>query len=101
MSEVRKLKMLVVDDDRAVCSSIKLLFQRKNFEVVFAHLPVEALELFENFKPDIVLLDMNFTVDTSGIQGLKLLEKIKSIILGEIRKFIRLCTGELEKNKHE
>ncbi len=79
MSEVRKLKMLVVDDDRAVCSSIKLLFQRKNFEVVFAHLPVEALELFENFKPDIVLLDMNFTVDTSGIQGLKLLEKIKSI----------------------
>lgn len=79
MSEARKLKMLVVDDDRAVCSSIKLLFQRKNFEVTFAHMPVEALELFENFKPDIVLLDMNFTIDTSGIQGLKLLGKFKEL----------------------
>ena len=79
MSELRKLKMLVVDDDRAVCSSIRLLFQRRNFEVRFAHFPVEALEVFDTFKPDIILLDMNFTVDTSGIQGLKLFQKFKSI----------------------
>ncbi len=72
------MRILIIDDDRTVCSSLKLLLSRKGFEVDSINSPMIAEEKIENFSPQLVLLDMNFTIDTSGKQGLKLLRIIRN-----------------------
>lgn len=72
------MKILIIDDDRTVCSSLKLLLSRNGFEVNSINGPQVAVETIEEFLPDLILLDMNFTIDTSGKQGIRLLEMIRS-----------------------
>jgi two-component system response regulator ResD len=55
---VKKLKVLVADDDPNVCEIIRLYFQKNNFEVIEAQNGKEAIEKFESDKPDIILLDI-------------------------------------------
>jgi len=71
------MKVLIIDDDRTVCNSLNLLLSRKGFEVDSIHHPTIALETIQEKEPQLVLLDMNFTIDTSGRQGLKLLKLIR------------------------
>lgn len=73
MTEKRDKKVLVIDDDRTVCHSLELLLRRSGYDVKAIHHPNMALEVAEEYSPDVVLLDMNFTIDTSGRHGLKLL----------------------------
>jgi DNA-binding NtrC family response regulator len=68
-----KQKILIIDDDTAVCMSITLLLKRRGFDCFSVNRPVEVLAQIEENLPDLILLDMNFTIDTSGKQGLKLL----------------------------
>ena len=70
-------KILIIDDDRTVCQSLKLLFGKAGFEVQTIYNPLNVLEFVENFRPEIVLLDLNFSVDTSGMEGLHILESIR------------------------
>lgn len=75
----RSYKLLVIDDDQTVCASLKLLLARRGgYEVKTLGLPNVAMETIDEFRPDLILLDMNFTIDTSGKQGLRLLEMIRS-----------------------
>lgn len=69
-------KILIIDDDRTVCQSLKLLMTKQGYHAEAIYNPMNALEYIEQYAPDLILLDMNFTVDTSGVQGLRLLEKI-------------------------
>ncbi|MBX2845582.1 MAG: sigma-54 dependent transcriptional regulator [Saprospiraceae bacterium] len=69
-------KILLIDDDRTVCQSLKLLLGKAGYEVHCIFNPLNALETVAAFGPDLVLLDMNFTVDTSGKQGLEMLQKL-------------------------
>lgn len=73
-----KTKILIIDDDRTVCSSLKLLLSKKGYLAETIHHPSVAEETIDEFDPALILLDMNFTIDTSGKQGLKLLEKIRT-----------------------
>lgn len=77
MKEEIKYRMLIIDDDRTVCSSLQLLFNRKGYKTESIHHPGIVLEKIQQFLPHVVLLDMNFTIDTSGKQGLKLLQQIR------------------------
>lgn len=74
--------ILVVDDDLAVCTSLKLLLKRVGYRVQAVQRPVEVEAAVADNPPDLVLLDMNFTIDTSGQQGLRLLEQLKAWIPG-------------------
>lgn len=69
--------ILVVDDDRAVRLSLKLLLSRNGYETAMAASPAEAHDFVRNARPDLVLLDMNFSRATSGEEGLILLKQIK------------------------
>lgn len=71
--------ILVIDDDRAVCTSLKLMLKRAQFDVSVVNYPNEAIEFLKEQKPDLILLDMNFSIDTSGNQGLKMIEKIQHL----------------------
>ncbi len=69
--------ILVVDDDSAIRMSLKLLLGRSGYEVELADGPARAIEIVRSETPQLVLLDMNFSRDTSGIEGLTLLRQIK------------------------
>ncbi|MBD5267857.1 MAG: sigma-54-dependent Fis family transcriptional regulator [Bacteroides sp.] len=69
--------ILVVDDDKAVRLSLKLLLNRNGYETVMAASPAEAHEIVRSSRPDMILLDMNFSRATSGDEGLILLKQIK------------------------
>jgi len=69
-------KILIIDDDRAVCSSLQLLLTRNQYLTKSIFHPSLIEETLEDFIPNLIILDMNFAVDTSGKQGLKALELI-------------------------
>jgi len=71
------MKVLIIDDDRAVCSSLTLLLSRQNYAVEAISQPAIALDTIADFRPELILLDMNFTIDTTGKQGMKLLSLIR------------------------
>ncbi len=71
--------ILIIDDDMAVCTSLKLMLKRAQFQVDTVNYPKDALSFLQTKKPDLILLDMNFSIDTSGTQGLKMIEEIHGI----------------------
>ncbi len=73
-----KPRILIIDDDRTVCQSLKLLFSTNGFEVQYIINPLNLLEFTEAFRPDAVILDMNFTLEASGDEGLALLKKLRA-----------------------
>ncbi|MCD8539534.1 MAG: sigma-54 dependent transcriptional regulator [Leadbetterella sp.] len=73
-----KPKILIIDDDRTICQSLKLLFTLKGFEVQYIMNPLNMVEFTESFGPDAVILDMNFTLEASGDEGLALLRKLRA-----------------------
>lgn len=72
------MRLLIIDDDHAVCSSLELLLRRNNYEASCINSPHLAMDTIESYNPDLILLDMNFTIDTSGKQGMKLLKMIRA-----------------------
>lgn len=71
--------ILVIDDDFAICSSLKLLLRKAGYLVDTVNYPKDALAYLAKQTPNLILLDMNFSIDTSGKQGLKMLEEIKQM----------------------
>ena len=51
-------KVLVVDDDKNICEVIKMYLENSGYHVKVANDGREAQEVFPNYKPDLVLLDV-------------------------------------------
>jgi two-component system, NtrC family, response regulator len=69
--------ILIVDDDSAVRASLALLLKKEGFTSHGVSGPAEALDFLQRAQPDLILLDMNFSVDTSGEEGLRMLAKVR------------------------
>lgn len=69
--------ILVVDDDRAICASLKILLTHAGYDCVAVTSPAEAIETVRSQIPEAVMLDMNFSRFTTGEEGLTLLRQIK------------------------
>ncbi|MDE6560391.1 MAG: sigma-54 dependent transcriptional regulator, partial [Muribaculaceae bacterium] len=65
------------DDDNSVRVSLKLLLKRNGYEVATAATPAEAIAFVRGSRPDLVIMDMNYTRTTTGEEGLILLKQIK------------------------
>src|ERR1700753_536859 len=73
-------KLLIVDDNAAVCSALELLFAVHDLETVVARSPEEALAVIGREAVGVVLQDMNFQTDTtSGAEGEQLMRAIRAI----------------------
>ncbi len=68
-----KKKIMVVDDEEAIRMLYEEEFDDEGYDVVSCSNGSEALERFEEEKPDIVILD----IAMPGISGLEVLSKIK------------------------
>ncbi len=71
--------ILIIDDDIAVRTSVNLLLKQAGYTSVSAPGPEEAVQLIEKQAFRLVILDMNFSVETSGEEGLRLLKQIKEL----------------------
>ena len=80
ITEMSKLKskILVVDDNAGIRSALKILLPMRFAEVELIASPKVLMETMRTFKPDVVLLDMNFETDiNSGNEGLFWLSELK------------------------
>ncbi len=72
--------VLVADDQPDVLAALRLLLRSEGFDTQTAASPAEVLELLEVDDFDVLLLDLNYTRDTtSGQEGLDLLPKIQAL----------------------
>jgi DNA-binding NtrC family response regulator len=71
--------ILIIDDDIAVRTSLMLLLQNEGYKVHDAGEQNEAISFIKKQSPSLIILDLNFSIDTSGIEGMNLLREIRKI----------------------
>ena len=69
--------LLIIDDDSGVRSSLSFMLKRAGYQVIAVTGPREAMEVVRSEAPSLILMDMNFTLSTSGEEGLTLLKQVK------------------------
>ncbi len=73
-------KILVVDDNPSVCSALTILLELHDYQVVTASCPADAMPIIMYQSIALVLLDMNFTQDTtSGEEGKQAFYQIRQL----------------------
>ncbi len=70
--------ILIIDDDIAVRASLLLLFEQAGYKAMAAPDPPEALHVLQTQEVSLVVLDLNFSIETSGEEGMALLKQIKA-----------------------
>jgi DNA-binding response OmpR family regulator len=68
-------RILIIDDDPDVRTVMRQLMKRQGYEVETASRKEEALELLQQFRPHVILLD----VLLSGSDGRELCREIKAL----------------------
>ena len=73
-------RILLADDQQDIRESLRLLLKNEGYETYAAASPAEALVAIEAREFDAVLMDLNYTRDTtSGREGLDLLTAIQKV----------------------
>ncbi|MEK6776770.1 MAG: sigma-54 dependent transcriptional regulator [bacterium] len=70
-----RAKILVVDDEKLIRWSLKQNLEKENYEVFTASSGEEALEIFNQELPDLILQDIKLP----GMSGLEILENVKKL----------------------
>lgn len=69
--------ILIIDDDVAIRHSLQLMLKRAKYDVEAVASPREAIECVRRIVPQLIIMDMNFSLTTSGDEGIELLQKVK------------------------
>ncbi len=76
----KKGKILIVDDNAGIRQALKILLPMHFSEVETLPSPVTLVSTLERFRPDVVLLDMNFNTSiNTGNEGLYWAREIKKM----------------------
>ena len=77
----KKGKILIVDDNAGIRQALKILLPMHFSEVEALPSPVTLVATLDRFKPDVVLLDMNFNTSiNTGNEGLYWVGEIKKMV---------------------
>ena len=77
-SSSHQATILIADDDEDIRLALELMLMTKNYKIIEASNAKEVIIQTERQKPDLVLLDMNFSRDTtSGQECLDILKQLK------------------------
>lgn len=69
--------ILIIDDDSAIRTSLSFMLKRAKYEVQAVASPKEAMAVVRSVSPELILMDMNFSLTTSGDEGITLLKQVK------------------------
>jgi len=69
-------KVLVVDDEKNILESVKMVLDYEKYSVALAKDGIEGMDAFKKFMPDIVLLDVRMP---GGMDGLQVLKSFKTV----------------------
>ena len=73
-------RILIADDQPDVLAALRLLLKGEDYNIITASSPAGALSFVEREELDLVLIDLNYTRDTtSGSEGLDLLSRIQAV----------------------
>jgi two-component system cell cycle response regulator CtrA len=76
MEEGNRMRVLLIEDDRATAQSIELMLKSEGFNVYTTDLGEEGIDLAKHYDHDIILLDLNLP-DMSGFEVLRSLRVSK------------------------
>ena len=72
-------KVLVVDDNAGIRSALKILLPMRFEAVEILPSPAQLISVTNDFRPDVILLDMNFNTDiNTGNEGLFWLSELRN-----------------------
>src|SRR6266851_75884 len=78
--EKRHIRILVADDQQDVLEALRLLMKAEGYQIECVTSPAAVINCLETREYDAVLIDLNYTRDTtSGQEGLDLLTRIQTI----------------------
>jgi len=90
------VRLLVADDDPAILEALRLLLKGESYQVETATSPGGILAAIESRDFDALLMDMNYTRDTTGgIEGLDLLSRLQSLD-GTLPVLVMTAWGSIE-----
>ncbi|MBU2552596.1 MAG: response regulator [Proteobacteria bacterium] len=58
--------ILIIDDDRDLVNSVRIILESRNYRVRTAHNSEEGLKRIEEEAPDLIILDVMMATDTEG-----------------------------------
>ncbi|MFL6259399.1 MAG: sigma-54-dependent transcriptional regulator [Thermoanaerobaculia bacterium] len=80
MDTSHKPRILIADDQREVREALRLMLKAEGFDTETAGSPAEILQAVTSRDFDAVLMDLNYTRDTtSGREGLDLLARLRAL----------------------
>jgi DNA-binding NtrC family response regulator len=80
MTPAASAHLLIADDDRDVVDALKLLLRSEGYAVDTAMSPAGVLSAAAAHDYDVVLMDMNYTRDTTGgTEGLDLIQRLQQL----------------------
>ena len=71
---IRMKKLLIVDDEVDIAASIQYLLTQEGFATILAHDGNKAMQMYENEKPDLIILDLMMP----GIDGYEVCRRIRA-----------------------
>jgi len=72
-------RVLLADDDSAVRDSLALVLQSEGYEVIQARDGKEAVRFFEQYPPDLILLDLNMPRQ-NGWSAFEAMESVRPLV---------------------
>lgn len=102
MNGSKRYRILIVEDDADIIEVYKLLL-KNSFEIVVAKNGKEAVEMYESFRPDLIIMDIEMPV-MNGIEATKkIMEKDpNAVVIGitvsnrsNIKKLIEMGAKEV------
>ena len=87
--------ILIIDDDSSIRSSLTFMLKRAGYETEAVPGPKEAIEVVRSTEPELILMDMNFSLSTSGEEGLTLLRQVR-IFRPEVPVILMTAWGSIQ-----
>src|SRR5512146_1687940 len=77
--ELSGARILIADDQNDVLQALRMLLKADGYELEMANTPRAALERVRTAEFDAIIMDLNYTLDTtSGTEGMDLLAAVKT-----------------------
>ena len=67
-------RILVVNDTQEILELFRVLLEEEGYDVILAGFPIQVIDEIEQIKPDLIILDLVFGEEKTGMQMLQMLK---------------------------